>query len=574
MLILARTRSPRTPVLAVYVRRHSSATVGGVPDGRYVAWDCIGRDWNAHTRGFLTTEEYSRWRDALVFSTVRSAGHVRWRNWTLTLGSGGEQTGPRDVVAPLPRAVGLGIDGRHGRTGAGTSRTRMTRATGVASSSTPDAIDRRRARWKPRGRGDDRQHGRHGACRRARGSREAGLRARSFLRLPSRLALTGIRTRILLGFVVMLAIATVASVVVAREVLQSRLHERIDADLAQEVKELGRIAAGKDPATARSFGQNVDRIFRVYFDQNSPSTGEVVLTFVKGTPFLRSRSLSASYRLDRDAPLVSHWKGLAEPERDSVDTPAGRVEYLAVPVKGDGRVLGTFVVAAFTDVLQHPYNDAFVAAGVVGVAVLLIGSLLAWRMAESVLRPVSSLTQTAQSISETDLTQRIEVRGHDELAGLAATLNAMLDRLERTLSSQRRFLDDAGHELRTPITIIRGHLELLEDDPEERQATLALVMDELDRMGRMVNDLILLSKAERPDFLKPEAVEVAGLTDEVLTKARALGARDWQLDAHGDGVVTVDRQRLSQALMQLAQNAVEHTQEGDTGLVRVGRRGW
>jgi len=387
------------------------------------------------------------------------------------------------------------------------------------------------------------------------------------LRLPSTLALTGIRTRILLGFVVMLAIATVASLVVAREVLQSRLHERIDSDLAQEAKELRKIAAGKDPATGRRFGQNAGRIFRVYFDQNSPSTGEVVLTFVNGSAFLRSRSVSSSssssYRLDADARLVSHWKVLAAPERDSVDTPAGNVEYLAVPLKGDGRVLGTFVVAAFTDVLQRPYNDAFVAAGVVGVAVLLIGSLLAWRMAESVLRPVSALTQTAQGISETDLTQRIEVRGHDELAGLATTLNAMLDRLERTLSSQRRFLDDAGHELRTPITIIRGHLELLEDDPEERQATLALVMDELDRMGRMVNDLILLSKAERPDFLKPEAVEVAGLTDEVLTKARALGARDWRLDAHGDGVITVDRQRLTQALVQLAQNAVEHTQEGD-----------
>ena len=88
MFILTRTRSPRTPVLAVYVRERSSATVGRVPDGRYIAWDCIGSDWNAYTRGFLTTEEKSRWRDPLVFSTVRSSGHVRWRNWTLTLGSG------------------------------------------------------------------------------------------------------------------------------------------------------------------------------------------------------------------------------------------------------------------------------------------------------------------------------------------------------------------------------------------------------------------------------------------------------------------------------------------------------
>lgn len=88
LFILARTRSPRTPVLAVYVRRSSSATVRRVPDGRYVAWDCVGRDWNAYTRGFLATEEYSRWRDPLVFATTRSRGHVRWRNWTLTLGSG------------------------------------------------------------------------------------------------------------------------------------------------------------------------------------------------------------------------------------------------------------------------------------------------------------------------------------------------------------------------------------------------------------------------------------------------------------------------------------------------------
>ena len=384
-----------------------------------------------------------------------------------------------------------------------------------------------------------------------------------FLRLPSRLALTGIRTRILVGFVVMLGIATVASVVVAREVLQSRLHDRIDDDLPQEVNELRRIAAGNDPATGLPFGKNVRRIFRVYFSQNSPSPGEAVLTFVNGGPFLRSRPVHTSYRLDHDARLVAHLKSLQDPERGSVETPAGRVEYLSIPLKRDGRVLGSFVVVQFSEVLQHPFDEAVVATGVVGLAVLLIGSLLAWLMADSVLRPVRSLTQTARAISETDLTQRIEVRGQDELAGLAVTFNAMLDRLERTLSSQRRFLDDAGHELRTPITIIRGHLELLEDDPAERETTRALLLDELDRMSRMVNELILLAKAERPDFLKLEPVDVSGLTGELLTKASALAERDWLLDAHADAVIVADRQRLTQALAQLAQNAVDHTEEGD-----------
>lgn len=133
----------------------------------------------------------------------------------------------------------------------------------------------------------------------------------------------------------MLAIATAASLFVAYEVVQTRLHERIDSDLAREAEELRKIAAGKDPATGRSFGQNAARIFRVYFDQTSPTTGEVALTFVDGSEFLRSRSVSASsspsYRLDTDEQLVSHWKALTEPERDGVDTPAGRVEYLALP---------------------------------------------------------------------------------------------------------------------------------------------------------------------------------------------------------------------------------------------------
>ena len=81
----------------------------------------------------------------------------------------------------------------------------------------------------------------------------------------------------------------------------------------------------------------------------------------------------------------------------------------------------------------------------------------------------------------------------------------MLDRLEGAFAGQRAFVSDAGHELRTPITIVRGHLELLGDDPAEREETVALVTDELDRMARFVDDLLLLAKAEQPDFLRRRA---------------------------------------------------------------------
>jgi signal transduction histidine kinase len=175
---------------------------------------------------------------------------------------------------------------------------------------------------------------------------------------------------------------------------------------------------------------------------------------------------------------------------------------------------------------------------------------------------MQGVTRTAHQISETDLSRRIPVTGDDEVAELARTFNEMLDRLEAAFATQRRFLDDAGHDLRTPITIIRGQLELLPEEPSARDETIALCLDELDRMARIVNDLLTLAKAERPDFLRFEPIDLATLTEEVHAKASALGLRDWQLAGVGRGIIVGDRQRLTQAMMQLAQNAVQHTTSG------------
>ena len=110
---------------------------------------------------------------------------------------------------------------------------------------------------------------------------------------------------------------------------------------------------------------------------------------------------------------------------------------------------------------------------------------------------------------------------------------------------------------------MRGHLELLGDDPSEREETVALVTDELDRMARFVEDLLLLAKAEQGDFLHLAPLDLDVLTDELYAKATALADRDWRLAGNGTGRLTADRQRLTQAVMQLAQNAAEHTRDGD-----------
>jgi signal transduction histidine kinase len=202
-------------------------------------------------------------------------------------------------------------------------------------------------------------------------------------------------------------------------------------------------------------------------------------------------------------------------------------------------------------------------AAVVFAVVLLLASVMAWLVAGRVLGPLRDLRDTARSVSESDLTRRIDVEGDDELADIARSFNAMLDRLQSAIASQKEFISDAGHELRTPITIIRGHLEVLGEDPREREETLELVTDELDRMARFVDDLLVLARAERPDFLRLEPVDLDLFTHEVFAKASALARRDWRLERIGRGWMVADRQRLTQAMMNLSANAAQHTDEGD-----------
>ena len=381
-------------------------------------------------------------------------------------------------------------------------------------------------------------------------------------RSTARSAIASIRVRLLASYVVLLTLATVASVVVVRTILVNRADEAIDAELVQEAREMRTLSTGNDPETGEPFEGKVRRIFDVFLERNIPARHEAQLTFVDGEAYLRSRAV-VPYRLDLDPELVQRWGTLTRSERGQVETPAGSVEYLAVPLHTEGRTRGVFVIAIFRDLRLQEIAPATWGAAGVGALVVLIGSLLAWRLADRILVPVEKVTAAARGISESDLKGRIEITGNDEIARLSQTFNEMLDRLEEAFTAQRRFIDDAGHELRTPVTIIRGQLEVLGDDPQERAKALEIVMDELDRMTRFVNDLLLLARAQQPDFLALEMVDVAELSDELLAKAISLGNREWILDGKGRGVIVADRQRVTQAMIQLAQNATQHTKEGD-----------
>jgi two-component system OmpR family sensor kinase len=368
----------------------------------------------------------------------------------------------------------------------------------------------------------------------------------------------GFRARVLGSFVGLAAGAMFAGLLVQRVVLLDRLDREVDDALEQERGELESLAgpSGIDPQTGQPFGANVRAIFDTFLARNVPQEGEVFVTFVDGAFYVTTPT---PLRLDEDSRFADQVASLSFPQWGRLSTEKGPVRYLAVPLQFDGVTRGVFVVANFMQGERDEIESSIRVSAAVGAAILVVATAVAWFVAGRLLRPVRQLTEAAEAISDTDLERRIPVVGNDEIARLTRQFNDMLDRLAAAFAAQRAFVDDAGHELRTPITVVRGHLELMGSDPVERQETVALVTEELDRMSRIVEDLLLLAKAEQPDFIQTAPVEVAEFTTDVTIKARALGDRDWRLDACATGEVMADRQRLTQAMLNLARNAHEHT---------------
>jgi signal transduction histidine kinase len=240
---------------------------------------------------------------------------------------------------------------------------------------------------------------------------------------------------------------------------------------------------------------------------------------------------------------------------------------VVVPLKGSTDAAGTFLLVGRDAGDQREHNiDAVRTYSLVSLGTLLAAAVIGGIVAGRLLNPLRRLREASSAVSQEDLTQRVKVRkGEDDVTLLAKTFNTMLERLDEGAQQQQQFLDDAGHELRTPLTILRGHLELeTVDDPEDVIATREVLLDEVDRMQRLVDDLLLLANSGDPGFIRREPVRISELLDQVMEKVHVLANRHWKIDEKADFVVDADPQRLTQALVQLAANAVKYTQPSST----------
>lgn len=370
------------------------------------------------------------------------------------------------------------------------------------------------------------------------------------------------RWRLLGWYLALLLVASLSSLLILRVVTLLQLEARIDDDLTQEAEELRALASGRNPETGELFAGDVESIFEVFLSRNVPNEHEMFVTLIDGEPFLRSAG-QVPVRLDLAPNAISAWAATEGSLRGTVETEAGTVDYLAVELVGSD-TKAVFITAVFTDdLVAEAELPVLIASAVEGTVGLLVAGLLAVVLTQRMVRPITDMTSTVQSITAGDLSQRVPRGDDDELGRLADTFNDMLDRLDEAFDTQRRFLADAGHELRTPITVIRGHLELMEDDKADREATQQLIEDELGRMARMVDDLLTLARSERPDFLTKRFVDLDELTVSIFRKASSLGDRVWHLDNIAIGIGLLDSDRVTQGMLAIADNALGHTQRGD-----------
>ena len=378
------------------------------------------------------------------------------------------------------------------------------------------------------------------------------------------------RVRILGWVLIPVLLVLVISWVAAWTLLLQRVDDRVDTELRGEVSELRLLAEeGIDPRTGQPFS-DVRSLLEQHIQRSIPDVNETMFVMVDGEVETRSGD-NPPVRLDLDPALVDQVRDVQDVTLGDLETSAGDVRWVAVPVDPNGQ-RGVFVVGIFADLEGADVAQVMGRFAAIGIGAFALAGVLGWFVAGRLLAPLRDMRRTAQEISETDLSGRIPVDDGDgdDIADLARTFNDMLDRLGEAFAAQRAFIDDAGHELRTPLTIVQGHLELLEDDPEQRAATVALVLDELARMNRIVHDLQTLTKASQPGFVQLAPVDLGGLLDELLVKANALGERRWELAVSQNVTVMIDRQRITQAMLQLADNAVRHTNPGD--VIRIGAR--
>jgi two-component system, OmpR family, sensor kinase len=402
------------------------------------------------------------------------------------------------------------------------------------------------------------------------------------MRRPSgRPAAIGLRWR-LAGWIAVVTLICIGIVFLAvYRGTGTQLRGQIDREIGGDASEFAHNLLDSRARTSRELSQAAARYVR---DQPFSASSTLLFAIVPGAPASTNRPelLSPSAPDNRET--------VAEQDQENrlsariLTAPAtystlplpdvGNLRLLKRLVRVPGGLSATIGVGEPLAAVAHAQSGVartFVLAG----ALALAGALLAaYAVGTRVSGPLRRMAAVAARVDAGDLHPRINDTGgqSEEVKVMADSFNHMLDRLTDAFAGQRAFVADASHELRTPLTVIRGQLELLfaHEYPtgEEVGRVERLVQAEIARMGRLIDDLLLLAKTEQAQFLRMEPIDLPTYVRELWDGTSLLARRRFELGPIPAGRLTADPDRLAQALRNLIGNAIDHSVP-ERGLVRM-----
>lgn len=374
----------------------------------------------------------------------------------------------------------------------------------------------------------------------------------------------------------MLAVAAVgmaAAGTTAYLVQRDRILQEVDEKLLHSLESVRAVAVGaveapedteaESPPTPEF--ENPEAVLQAVLSRVLPDANESSLGLVDGKPRFVSVA-EVSFHLEDDPDFID--RVVSEVTDGSIRmgthrSELGHLRYIAIPITVEGsEETGLFVTAIEVNDELGEITTAFQTYAWVAALALIAVGLVGWFVAGRLLRPIRVLRETASRITASDLRERIPVTGNDDVSALTATVNDMLARIEESIRAQGQLLDDVRHELKTPVTIVRGHLELLDEHrPEDVKETRDLVIDELDRMITLIDDIALLASTEVIQ-LRLEPTDVADLMRLIHGKSTAIAGHEWTLNLGGISAGTsamLDPARITQAVLQLVDNAAKYS---------------
>jgi heavy metal sensor kinase len=376
-----------------------------------------------------------------------------------------------------------------------------------------------------------------------------------------------IRIRLTFWYTLLLGITLIIFSLMLYFVLEFSLHAQVDSTLqerAQQVINGIELQAVYDEETqqiiipeADIFSSSSSSIFIQIVDQN----GELIT---------KSNNLG-QHHIPIDNELL-HLNLNGESLYQTLTKQNWMMRIYSQPIYVGPHVLAVIQVGQSLVVVENTMRQVliFLTGGTVFALIIaaLVGAFLAWKA----LQPIDRINQAAGHIvSGQDLKQRLPCpETNDEIARLTKTINNMLQRLDNFFQAQIRLSADVSHELRTPLTAIRGNIDLLRRsaayNPGELDETLTDIEGELNRMSRLVADLLLLSQADAGLSLRVAPVELDTIVLDVYRQARLIAANTVhvQLGHEDQAIVQGDADRLQQLLINLVTNAVKHTPSGGT----------